>query len=311
MNLHLLRSHPQPQLALALQEFEQQFRYPLGQGASFSISHGHDYVNFFAAIGQATVLVAEHQGRVVATLATVIRPMRYPDGAVRSTVYLGDLKVAPKDRGGSVLVRLLRAAQELLEGHVRGYGIVMDGTGRTPGDYTGRLQIPPFRALARLMVLSISTRSGRLDPFPSQSDWDCIYAQYRPAGFVPLGGQPALRSEMPPVALADPAGQACGLLEDTRRGKRLLLHSRQEMRAAHLSRLAWKSPKDGARLIGQAVHRSAEAGIPTLFVSLPWARSQSVLERLDDFEIQLAPATLYGSGFEDSSQDWWVDSAEI
>ena len=29
------------------------------------------------------------------------------------------------------------------------------------------------------------------------------------------------------------------------------------------------------------------------------------------FEIQWAPATLYGSGFEDSSQDWWVDSAMI
>ena len=29
------------------------------------------------------------------------------------------------------------------------------------------------------------------------------------------------------------------------------------------------------------------------------------------FEIQWPPATLYGSGFEDSSQDWWVDSAEI
>ncbi|MBT9585816.1 N-acetyltransferase [bacterium] len=311
MNIHLLRGHSHPQLARSLQEFEQQFRYPLGQGACFSISHGHDYVNFFAAIGEATVLVAEHQGRVLATLATVIRALRYPDGGVSDTVYLGDLKVTPRARGGPVLLRLLRAAQELLDGQVCGYGIVMEGTGRAPDDYTGRLQIPPFRAVARLMVLSISTRLGRLDPCPSKSDWEDIYAQCSPAGYVPLGGQPALRSQLPPLGLADPAGQACGLLEDTRRGKRLLLHSGQEMRAAHLSRLAWKSPRDGARLIGQAVYRSAEQGIPTLFVSLPWARSQSVLEGLNDFQIQPAPATVYGTGYEDLCEDWWVDSAEI
>jgi hypothetical protein len=312
VKLHFLQSVVAPAMGQALADFETQFVYPLGEGASFSISHGRQYLPFFQAIGEATVLVAEHEGRVLATLAAVRRPLRWPDGTLRSSVYLGDLKVAPEARSGIVLGRMLLAMRESLAGHAYGYGIVMEGTGRTPSQYTGRANIPPFRALARLMVLSLST--GRLDglwPAASESERERVFEDLRPAGFLPLGGSPWLRTELEPVALVDPHGQACGRLEDTRRGKRLWGSDGQEMRAAHLSRFVWRTGPDGLRLLRQAASRCARAKIPTLFVCLPWERAPDLLACLGELSFQPAPARVYGVGFEDSQADWWVDSAEI
>lgn len=307
MKLHYLRAAAPPELGLALEEFEAQFRYPLGPESSFSISHGRDYVTFFAAIGDATVLVAEVDGKVVATIACVLRPLRFPSGQERTVVYLADLKVAPSARGGMVLARVFKALDRYL--HVRmGYGIVMDGTGSTPLDYTGRGPFPAFTREGAITVLKLGASPGSFAPV-SQALFEASHAELVGAGFVPLGGRPELRSELEVTPLAGPG--ACGLVEDTRRGKRLLVGPGEEIRAAHLSRLAFRTPAEGAALIRQACHRCAEAGVPNLFVALSEGSSRELLPLLGDLRCQVAPATIYGCGLPESGSEWWVDSAEI
>src|SRR5262249_31385275 len=96
VNVHCLETVPSAALGRALSTFEGQFSYPLGPGATFRISHGEDYSRFFRAIGRATRFVAEEEGRVLGTLAVVIRRLARPDGGEEDTAYVADLKVAPE-----------------------------------------------------------------------------------------------------------------------------------------------------------------------------------------------------------------------
>ena len=100
-----------------LEQFERQFTYPLGPSDSFSISHGSEYLNFFAAMGTATLLVAEDRGEIAGTMVIVRRQLmvRDPDSSgsrptLREAHYLCDLKVRPAARSSSALFRLLQTA---------------------------------------------------------------------------------------------------------------------------------------------------------------------------------------------------------
>src|SRR5258706_2631104 len=150
MKIHQLSTLPSPSLARALEEFELPFTYPLGPGKFFRISHGEDYSLFFRSQGEASCFIAEHQGRVVGALGTVIRRLRMPDGTERSAAYFGDLKIAPEARGGTVLIRLARAADAWVRPRVQAaFGVVMGGTSLTPDAYTGRVGIPGFQDVGR------------------------------------------------------------------------------------------------------------------------------------------------------------------
>ena len=305
MKLHTFHAPPPAALGIALEEFEAQFRYPLGPDATLSISHGRDYITFFTAMGDATLIVAERYGRVLGTLSGVIRLLQFPDGSTQRVAYLGDLKIAPSARGSTVLGRILQA----MHAHIaeasggRAYGVVMDGTGRTPPSYTGRLAVPSFAPIAKLSILRIPTP---LAPPPSAFSPNESSSKNVVSS---AGGNPSLRSEMQPQHFA--VRSAYGRLEDTRLAKRLLISPTEELRAAHLSRFTFSDVNDGANLLRQAAHRCAELGIPTLFTAVPPSVTASLLSALGEQKIRVASATIFGCGFGNLAVDWWLDTAEI
>lgn len=302
--LHFLRQAPPPELSRALLEFERQFSYPLGGNDSFSISHGPDYVTFFQAIGDATVLVIEEEGRVLGTLAAVVRPLRDSQGELLRVAYLADLKLNREVRHR--LTRYLLAMSEHLEvPSGRGYAVVMDGTQSTPDRYTGRWGVPSFQPVAKVTVLALQTRPGA--ERDCGTAWSDLF--HPPASMMPLPGRSELRSELAPEWLT--CGGAQGLLEDTRKGKRLLHEDGSEMRAAHLSRLRYEHEREAAALLEQAAFRCARQGIPTLFTCLPERAARRLLPHLQAFSVNPAPATVYGVGFPEGCDEWWLDSAEI
>ncbi len=307
--VHFLRQPPPGPLGRALVEFEGQFTYPLGANDSFSISHGPEYLTFFQAIGDAVVLVIEDEGRVLGTLAAVIRSLRLPNGQVQKVAYLADLKLVREVR--FQLRRYLLAMNEYLTVPSNcGYAVVMDGTRSTPDRYTGR-SIPSFQPQAKVTVLTLQTHAGsERDCEVEEARLNQRWAESRPGGgVVPLTGHSQVRSERKPQALE--WGSACGLLEDTRRGKRLLHTDGSEMRAAHLSRFLFENERDGAALLEQAARRCAREGVPVLFTCLPESAAQRLLPHLRQFQVLPAPATVYGVGFPPDWTEWWVDSAEI
>jgi hypothetical protein len=316
MTLHHLRQPPEPALGAALERFEKQFQYPLGTDASFRISHGRDYLPFFRAIGDSTVIVAERDGEVVGTLAGVWRPLRFPGGEVQIAAYLCDLKVSPCARYGRILLTMAREleSQARAAGCTCGYSVVMDGTRQTPLDYTGRCSIPGFSPSGEVVILKMTVPSV-LPTIPgiaqvSLAQVDDAFPYLVGTGYIPLGGSPILRSSMKPVPLLASDEAACGVVEDTRRGKRLITETGEELRAAHLSRFGYASAESGAALLRQALTVAAEAGYPALFVCLRRRETAAFRPLLAGLELLEASATVYAHQI-GNPDEWTIHSSEI
>lgn len=301
MTVHCLQQPPEAWLSEELQRFEQQFDYPLGAESRFRISHGTDYLTFFAAMGRARVYLVEHAGAVLGTLAHVEREAVLGESP-RLVHYLCDLKVAPEARGGRVLARLMAEARRHIvasSSHAC-YAVVMSGTGKLPTDYTGRLDVPVFPRVAEIMVLRISSAA-----ITAPDDGS---AREEIPGMRFPGGRTELRSLMKPQVLA--VAGASAVLEDTRRGKRLWNSQGEELRNAHLSQMQFASAGSCAALLESALTKAHEAGFDAIFTALPLRVWKGLQKDLAGFAIQEAAAAIYGydlpAGF-----DWWVDTAEI
>jgi hypothetical protein len=316
MIVHTVSEPPPPALAQALAEFERQFTYPLGPGRSFRIEHGADYARFYRAIGDARCFVAEHQGQVAGVLAAAVRRLLWPDGTEWPAGYIGDVKIAPSFRGGTVLARLFRAAQAWGRERVSGtFGVVMDGTPAVPAAYTGRAGFPAFAAVGKTMVFRFSCPGAPAAGPENRFAVDAARGMecYRRLSLGRLAcpvGTPEERSTVAPAWLAHPEGTACGCLEDTRRAKRLVADDGREMVSAHLSCFAWRRPRDGAELLRGALGRAAALGFPALFVAVADSDAAALAAELSDIPVVRAPATIFGDRFSDGCA-WNINSAEI
>jgi hypothetical protein len=329
MTLHRLEAAPPPALARALAGFEMSFTYPLGPGRTFRISHGEDYPRFFRAIGKACSFVEEHDGRVLGVLGVAVRPLLLPDGSERMAGYFGDLKLAPEARSGFVLRRLVSAAAEWLKPQTDcAYSVVMDGTKVVPTEYTGRLGIPEFRELGKVMVLRLvhpdadklmreakpegesSSPRGLMETNPSTLDvLEGYFIKYIGVRRIfTLRGIPAERSEILPVGL--PRDVSFGRLEDTRRAKRLIADDGVELKSAHVACFIYLKPSMGAKLLREALQIASTHGFPALFTAVPASQANELCTHLADLEITRAPATIYGTGLP-AGHDWNINTSEI
>ena len=319
MTIHQLSSPPPLELGIALEQFEQSFLYPLGPEQKFRISHGREYLPFFRAMGEVTLLVAEHEGEVLGTLVLVRRIVRIrseSEGDKGPAYYLCDLKLRPEWRRTPLLARLIATAWKLIEASdcPRRFCVVMDGTGRLPTDYTGRMGVPLLEPLGEIMIMRLSPRETlavdntvRIAP---ASDVEDLCQHIRGEGVTAACGLSSERSLMTPLGFIDSTGLACGKLEDTRRGKRLHLESGEELLSAHLSNWAWTDARAGVRVLQQALAVTLQNGFPALFAAIPRKWYHQLASHLHQIQIQEAPATIFGTGF-DLNQDWWIDTAEI
>ncbi len=319
MKIHQLSSSPPPELGIALEEFEQSFLYPLGPEQKFRISHGREYLPFFRAMGEVTLLVAEQAGQVLGTLVLVRRMVRIRTVAGTQdepAYYLCDLKLRKEWRRTPLLARMIGTARKLIEasGCQRCYCVVMDGTGRLPTDYTGRLGVPPFEPLGQIMIIRVSSREtlpvDRNVRNSTASEAEDLCQRIRSVGISAAHGLSSERSLMTPLGFMHSTDLACGKLEDTRRGKRLHLESGEELLSAHLSNWTWTDARAGVDILQQALAASIQKGFPALFSCLPLQRYLQFYPLLRPLQIQEAPASIYGTGFE-INQEWWIDTAEI
>lgn len=319
MTILELNSPPTPELGAALAEFERSFLYPLGPNQKFRISHGQEYLPFFRAMGDVTLLVAEHEGRVLGTVVLVRRIVRIRSQSGTREVpayYLCDLKLRPEWRRTPLFSRMIMAAMRhiLSQGGQRCYGVVMDGTSQLPTAYTGRMGVPLLEPLGEIMIMRVTPR----DALPREDtvrmapvhEVEALYCALHGHGISASRGLSAERSFMTSVGLIDSTGEACGKLEDTRRGKRLYQETGEELMSAHLSNWAWTDGRRGAKVLLHALSISIQRGFTALFAALPRKSYPQVLPYLQQAHIQEAPATIFGAGF-DQDHDWWIDTAEI
>jgi hypothetical protein len=216
---------------------------------------------------------------------------------------------------------LAQAAESWLRPKVQAaFGVVMGGTSLTPGGYTGRAGIPQFKELGRLAILRISGPDGGGEPpdeplgandqmlATQEAALEC-YQRLSHGRYASPVITPAERSEMTPVWFMIPDGSACGLLEDTRKAKRLISNDGSEMFSAHLSCFAYKDLAAGSILLRVALNRALRLGFLAMFVSVAETDAPPLQVALGQFAVHPAPATVYGTGLEPGC--WNINTAEI
>lgn len=314
MIVQRIHAAPAIELARALAEFEAQFRYPLGPGRTFRISHGDDYPRFFRAMGDAACFIAIHEGEVIGTLGATIRRLTQADAGERLVAYLGDLKVASVARRGRAVIELVRAMIEWASPRVdAAFSVVMDGTAVTPERYAGRMGIPRMEAIGKAIIFQLRTLrdSARPQSFIATRE-NCLACHRRlGAGRCALSdGDPGERSESPPQWLMLPDGSACGCVEDTLKAKRLLADDGEEMRSMHLSCFAYGSIGSGAELVRAAMQRAGQLGFWALFVAIAEPEAAGFAAALTEPPLAVAPATIFGTGLA-ASPLWNINTSEI
>jgi Acetyltransferase (GNAT) domain len=302
MKIRCLSGPPDPKTAAALADFEKEFTYPLGPDRSFSISHGADYSLFFRSMGGAKIYLAEISGEIVGALATVQRHAVLADGSTLPAIYLCDAKVALAHRSRTVLGRLIIKAREevIAAGYHAAYSVVMSGS-LPSAAYTGRLGVPSFQPIGKLVVLRFEIPSDfRIIANSTPSECE------NPLRFQP--GNAALTSEISPCIITVAGAQ--GLLVDTRRGKRLWQSDGHEIISAHLTGMIFESAQALADLIKAAGKQAVALGFPGLFLALA-ADDPALAMILESVAIKptVAHATVYGTGLPVGR--WTVETSEI
>lgn len=306
---------PDPATGKALEAFEREFSYPLGERSRFHISHQPNYLRFFQAIGKPHLLTAETNEEIQGSLVTVARGLSL-DGSALTAHYFCDLKLRAAARGSRVLAHLFTATQQRIRtsDSVKCYGVVMKGTGSLPSDYTGRLDIPRFQRIGEIAILRLNgvAKSSPGVVEVSIEEMTEISRRIANRGYRATGGDSRLRSQIVPVALAKKDGSACGTVEDTRRAKRLIQEDGGEMISAHLSGFTFATPKAGVELLGHALTLANQNGLPALFAAVPVSQANAVVTLLESagVAVTIAPASIFGHDLE-AGHDWWVDTAEI
>jgi hypothetical protein len=161
MRVKVLCEPPDADLAAELSEFERQFRYPLDRGW-FRIDHGDDYNRFYRCLGEAVYVVARDDAGITGVCSAARRQVHRPGESSQSALYLGDLKLAARARGGLTLLRLAKAVRDSFPEARCAYSVVMNGTSRTPAQYTGRAGLPEFRPVGEVLICSYPRSRRRI-----------------------------------------------------------------------------------------------------------------------------------------------------
>lgn len=314
MRVRVLREPPDAGLAAELNEFERQFRYPLDRGW-FRIDHGDDYNLFYRCLGEAVYIVARDDAGVAGVCSAARREVHRPGESNQSALYLGDLKLAARARGGLTLLKLANAVRDSFPEVRCAYSVVMNGTSRTPAQYTGRAGLPEFRPVGEVLIWRLSTERSSAQgtdsvPIPAAKG-ESLFRRLSGGQHFILSGEPQGRSDMPVQWWMTKDERACGRLEDTRRAKRLFRDDGSEMVSAHLAAFAYSAPESGDELLSWACERAASAGIPALFVACP--RSEltlpAKLERPADTAVA-SRATIYATAVGEQFP-WNISTSEI
>jgi len=316
MRIQPVESLVAPDLVKAIDSFEKEFSYPLGAANRFRISHGETYSVFFQSIGESQSLIVEHDGIVCGAIGAALRTIFTPHGGTIKAAYIGDFKVSEKVRSSGVAYRLLKETQNwVLSATNYGFCIVMNGTSSSPLNYTGRLGITKFEFLGEVSILRIAIENfiGSQSCLVSRhKDASLLYKSLVAGRWSMLGGIPTLRSAVQPQWFVSHNNSACGLIEDTRKTKKLFTLSNEEIVSAHLSNFAYLNPSSGAEIIRRGIEYAAQFGFKSIFVAVTPDDAPIFRKILCSYQITQTQASIFGNlPSVISTRQWAVNTSEI
>jgi hypothetical protein len=279
-------------------EFERLFSYPLSREKRFSIDHSPNYSAFYRAMGNAKIVIAEHNEQVIAVVSMSIRKISLNDRHCSdfNCGYIGDLKIHPDFRSGRVLYRVAKFLQTTIQPELRfAYGVAMDGTSITPDAYTGRLGLPHFAPREKIHVLGFETfaAASKALRISAGEGYKIFIALHAPLPTIEQASFD-IRSKSEPVWFAIDT-RAVAMLEDTVKAKRLKLMDGTELRAAHISYFEFSDVDSATEILNACLSLAHEREYSSTFVAMSESQYFLMRDRLNNFKFEPSLATVYGT----------------
>lgn len=295
-NIFKLENTNDRELHQRLFAFEKQFDYPLGNGDRFYIDHSPDYKAFYQAIGRDNIVIVEKDNQIIATISSSIREITIND-KVEKVVYIGDLKIHPNYQSSRVLYKLINFLKSILEREASlAYCVVMEGTKITPKNYTGRLGIPTLAVQERINLIKFITNDYQEQNLKiiTEEEGYGLYCTLHNSSPLINYSNAKIRSLIAPTWF-NYNNQACAMIEDTRKAKKLFLENGSELISAHISYFSYADQNSAFTLLKHCIGYAYRHDFPIVFLALSRKQKDDLKEVLKNFTHQELSATIYSN----------------
>jgi hypothetical protein len=285
-------------LADAILAFERSIPTGLLGGRPRTYEHGRDYTRFFRAVGpNRTYIARDPSGAVIGTLTGVAWRVRLPSGKCRSAVYLMRIRVAFHVRTGPTIVRLMvRILLFVLFHGCAAITLVQTGRSIKQGKIARALGLPEPRPVGavRMITWPVSSVTPEHDAGLREATEREVrdrFGALTHGRIAVLGGNPHMRSALPPRWIMAADGSACGCIEDYARALTWRDDTGAALLESHLSFFGWQDPEAGGRFFRACLSVGASMGI---------TRLRAVVDE------RLADAFIRAVGVDPDSQVHWT-----
>lgn len=285
VRVHRIWSGPRPEsLHRAMIDFERSVFTSLLDGKRMTYEHPRDYIAFFRSIQSSRSFVArDPSGRVVGTISAIALRLRMPGGAIRRAVFVAHLRVALDARTGRTLpalaIRILpymfRYGQALV-------AIVQTGRELELAKIARAIGMPAptphgaFRAIAWSTDAPVGAPAIAIRE-AAEPDVRAKFLALHPSAVVSMGGDPALRSAIPPRWLMAHDGSACGCIEDNTAVVTWRTELGEVFTQSHISFFGWRDAEAAGSFIRACIAEARGMGIRRLRVLVDESSADAVI----------------------------------
>ena len=284
VRVHRVWSGPRPEaLHRELIAFERSIPIALLDGRTMTYEHPRDYIAFFRSIETSRTFAARDKvGRVIGTITGVALRLRMPDGAERRAVFVAHLRVATDARIGptlaSLAVRIMPATFRYGRASV---AIVQTGRDLELARISRTIGVPAARPHGAVRVVTWSCEAPAASAAPvrdaTETEVRSRFAECTRGCIVSVGGNPALRSAIPPRWVMAADGSACGCIEDNNAVLTWRLESGERFEQSHISFFGWRDAAAGGAFVRSCIDLAREMGIGRLRVLVDEGSADAVI----------------------------------
>lgn len=270
-----------------IQEFQRAVETNYFGADAMTCHHGRDYTLLLRSCGDVCAFsVRDRAGRITGLLSLNRLRFRLPGGRVRSLMYVAHLHVLPDCRAGIALPALIaRAVFPVLFGGGVICGLARVGGGFNPTRVSRVLNLPTYApvAIARLITYTADAAlplHGAPVRVATEQEVRDRYAHLTRDRIAAVGGNPAMRSALPPRWLMAEDGSACGCIEDYHATTRWIRADGTEFRQSNISFFGWRDPAAAASFVRGAVREADLIGADRLRIILDERLAQPVVDAI-------------------------------
>lgn len=250
-----------------IQDFQRAVETNYFGADAMTCHHGRDYTLLLRSCGDVCALsVRDRAGRITGLLSLNRLRFRLPGGRIRPVMYVAHLHVLPECRAGATLPALIaRAVFPVLFGGGVICGLARVGGGFNPTKVARVLNLPTYAPVTTARLITYTADAGislRGAPVRVAAEREVRdrYAHLTRDRIAAVGGNPAMRSALPPRWLIAEDGSACGCIEDYHATTRWIRADGTEFRQSNISFFGWRDAAAAGWFVRGAVREAALIG---------------------------------------------------